>query len=394
MKQHQVIVIGGGPAGSTLGALLAKESIDVAIIEKEEFPRFHIGESLLPASMPIFKKSGFWDVLNSGKYIKKYGARFVDYRLPEEIYFGFSDGINPDIPMAFEVPRDEFDKDILKHAASCGATVYQPENVLNVSFDEGAGKVVTENQTYQGQYIIDASGRRSFLGSRNKNRVANHDLNNVGVFAHFTGVKRAPGKKEGDITIGVLPGKAWSWTIPFKGDVTSVGVVCSSQHFDKSIELDTHLKNYLHTSKLLQAAMESAERVSEVRVISNYSHRCEKLFGPRWLLVGDAAVFLDPIFSSGVHVGVQSAALAATTIQNALKSDSLLTDNQLGGIYQKEFTRGVRRFHSLISLFYDDHFVQRMTKTLTLNRMRKAFTSVVAGDMWNEENFLFERGVL
>ena len=133
-KKYDVIIIGGGPGGSTAGTLLAKKSMSVALFERENYPRFHIGESLLPASMPILKETGFYETLNSGKYIQKYGARFTDYRSDDEVYFGFSDGLNPDIPMAFEVLRSEFDRDILEHAHKSGVTVYQPERVESPVF--------------------------------------------------------------------------------------------------------------------------------------------------------------------------------------------------------------------------------------------------------------------
>ncbi len=123
MKKHDVIIVGGGPGGSMAGTVLAQAGLDVAIIEREVYPRFHIGESLLPASMPLFKKTGFFEVLNSGKYISKCGARFIDYRNEDQIYFGFNDGFNTEIPTAFEVERCEFDRDILNYAVSSGANL-------------------------------------------------------------------------------------------------------------------------------------------------------------------------------------------------------------------------------------------------------------------------------
>src|SRR5580692_11378368 len=121
MKKHDVIIVGGGPGGSTLAAFLAKKGYDVGLFERESYPRFHIGESLLPATMPIFKETGFYEKLNSGKYIQIYGARFIDYMTDEEVYFGFEGGFNAEIPSAFEVERAEFDRDILDHAGKCGA---------------------------------------------------------------------------------------------------------------------------------------------------------------------------------------------------------------------------------------------------------------------------------
>jgi flavin-dependent dehydrogenase len=394
MKKHEVIIIGGGPGGSTLAALLARQNVDVAIIEREHYPRFHIGESLLPATMPIFKESGFYDTLANGKYINKYGAAFVDYLSQDEVYFGFQDGFNADIPSAFEVERKEFDQDILAHAKICGATVYQPERVKSVEYFEQHVLVLTNLDTYTAKFVIDASGRDALLGKQNKLRTSNKDLNNVAVFAHYRDVKRNEGNREGDITIGLLPDRSWSWVIPFKGDTTSVGVVCSSAVFKGGHDLGEYLDARVSESSRLKTMMKDAARSTEVSVVSNYSHKSEIYAGDRYLLIGDAAVFLDPIFSSGVHVSCTSAKLAAKLVLKCLNENKTFLEDNMAADYKKELDKGVARFHSLISLFYSDNFVSGMKKTLTLENTRKAFTSAVAGDMWNDDNFIFQRGVL
>ncbi|MBC7691973.1 MAG: tryptophan 7-halogenase [Methylotenera sp.] len=220
MKKHDVIIIGGSPGGSTMAAYLARAGVDVAIIEREAFARFHIGESLLPSSMPIFKETGFFDeTLSSGKYIEKYGARFVDYRQDDEVYFGFQDGLNHDIPMAFEVERKHFDKDILEHAGKCGATLYQPERLKDVKFYDSHAEIKTGQNEYQAKFVADFSGRDAILG-----------------------------KHEGDIIIGLLPDQSWNWIIPFKGETTSVGVVCNSEDFKGGADLSEYLQNALPRS--------------------------------------------------------------------------------------------------------------------------------------------------
>lgn len=392
--RYDVIIIGGGPGGSTAGTFLAKSGLSVGIFERENYPRFHIGESLLPASMPILKETGFFETLSGGKYIEKYGARFVDFKTDEEIYFGFQDGLNPDIPMAFEVERCEFDRDILEHARKSGVTVFQPERVKEVEFLSSHVVVKTNRGTYEAKFLVDGSGRDAWIGKQEKMRQVNRDLNNVAVFAHYHGVQRFSGKNEGDILIGLLPDRAWNWIIPFKGEKTSVGVVCTSSQFDAGTDLGAYLENRLSLSPRVQGYMKNAERATEVTVISNYSHTCQSLTGDRWILIGDAAVFLDPIFSSGVHVSLTSGKYAAETIINALHQGLTLQQDGLGMHYQTKVMRGVKRFHSLISLFYQGGFVGQMKKTLTLKNMRQGFTSAVAGDMWNDENFLFEKNVL
>lgn len=394
MKNYDVIIIGGGPGGSVLGALLANQGKKVAIIERERFPRFHIGESLLPASMPIYKETGFYETLASGKYIDKFGARFFDYRSDDEVYFGFAEGLNREIPNAFEVERSEFDRDILDHAVKCGVDLYQPERVKTVDFFADHVKVTTNNQEMTAKFIADCTGRESLLGKQFSVRTRHEDLNNVAVFAHFTGVKRNPGRHEGDIAIALLPQQAWAWIIPFKGERTSVGIVCNAKAYKGGVDLWEYMQENFASSSVFTDYMKNADRVSEIQIISNYSHHCDHFSGDRWILVGDAAAFLDPIFSSGVHVASQTAKLASNVLLEALNTNTLITTDDRGKKYQADFQKGVDRFHNLISLFYGNNFVEQMKKTLTRENMRQGFTSAVAGDMWNDNNFLFEKSVL
>lgn len=394
-KKHEIIVIGGGPGGSTLATLLVKKGYDVAIFEREAFPRFHIGESLLPATMPIFKESGFYPTLDSGNYIRKYGANFVDYSSDEEIYFGFEGGFNAEIPMAFEVERSKFDQDILNHAKNSGVTVYQPSRVKTVSlYDSHVTVETSTKETFETKYVLDASGRDCLLGKQNQLRGPISDLNNVAVFSHFEGVKRREGKNEGDITIGLLPERSWSWIIPFKGEKTSVGVVCSSSVFKGGVDLSEYLMDRMNASPRLAHSMAGANRTQEVTVISNYSHRCSEYFGDRWMLVGDAAAFLDPIFSSGLHISCQSAKFASEVITQCMNSNASIRETGLGEKYQNDLNRGIKRFHNLISLFYETNFVSAMKKTLTRPHFRAAFTSAIAGDVWNEDNIVFKMNSL
>jgi flavin-dependent dehydrogenase len=390
---YDVVIVGAGPGGSMAATVLAQAGKKVAVIEREEYPRFHIGESLLPASMPLLKETGFYKVLDSGKYIRKYGARFIDYRNDDEVYFGFADGLNTEIPMAFEVPRAEYDKDILAYAQSCGADVYQPEEVVEFDVSSSGVRLQTNKNRFEAEYLMDVTGRDSMIGKRLKMRQVNADLNNVAVFAHYRGVKRREGIHEGDITVGLLPNRAWTWIIPFKGDITSVGVVASAK-FAGAPDLQTYLKENLLKSERVRGMMENAEQVGNFHSIGNYSHTCDKFFGERWICSGDAAVFLDPIFSSGVHMSMSSSKFAAETILRAWDGKRPLTDPDLGAPYEAKVRKGAGRFKNLIMLFYEGHFVEQMKKTLQRENMRKGFTSAVAGDVWNEDNFLFQKNVL
>lgn len=394
MKKHDVIIIGGGPGGSTAATVLARAGLDVGVIEREEFPRFHIGESLLPATMPLFKEIGFYDTLNNGNYIPKWGARFIDYRNDDEIYFGFTEGLNRDIPMAFEVERSKFDRDLLDHARKSGATVYQPEMVKDITITDQGASLRTDKDEYSCAYLMDISGRDSLLGLKMKIRQANKSLNNVAVFSHYTDVERAPGRDEGDIIIGLLPQRSWTWMIPFKGNVTSVGVVRSSEFFDGEKDWGAYLDRTLKQSPSVARRMQNAQQAMDVHRIGNYSHTCETFFGDRWILSGDAALFLDPIFSSGVHMSVSSSKMAAEALLQIFPHKGSLKDNGVGQAYEARVRLGAKRFYGLISMFYQGTFVADMKKTLERENMRKGFTSAVAGDVWNEDNFLFSKSVL
>lgn len=394
MKKVDVAVLGAGPGGSQTATMLARAGLNTLLIEKLEFPRFRIGESLLPASMPLLKESGFHPKLASGKYIEKFGARFIDYKTDEEVYFGFSGGLNEEIPSAFEVPRAQFDADILEHAKTCGVEVWQPCLVEDVTLKDSCVILHTSRGDVEAKFLVDSSGRQAVVGKKLNYKKLGGDFNNLGVFAHFKGVKRAPGRNEGDIRIGILKDKSWSWQIPFKGDITSVGVVSRSKGIPKDDGLESYLLESVSGTPKMRAYMEGAERISEVEFVSNYGQECEKFWGPRWLLVGDAAKFLDPCFSSGVHNSIQSGTMAAKAIVKAIHDGVDMSDSNRGENYQIEFTKGLERFHSLISLFYSDDFVAHMKKTLQRKELEKAFTSAVAGDMWTDDNILFRQDVL
>jgi len=393
IQKYDVLIVGGGPGGAQAATTLAQAGKRVAVIEMEEYPRFHIGESLLPASMPLLKKTGFYDVLNSGKYITKYGARFIDYQSEDEVYFGFADGLNPDIPTAFEVPRADFDKDMLAFAAKSGADIYQPEKVLEFDLLADGVRVQTDKHRFEAEYLMDITGRDSMIGKRLRMRNVNADLNNVAVFAHYRGVKRREGKHEGDITVGLLPDASWTWIIPFKGDITSVGVVASAK-FVGTPDLQKYLADNLLKSGRVREMMADAEQVGNFHSIGNYSHTCTKFFGDRWICAGDAAVFLDPVFSSGVHMSLSSSTFAAEKILAALPQKRSLNEADLGPAFEAKVRLGAGRFKNLIMLFYEGHFVAKMNKMANREFMLKGFTSALAGDVWNESNYLFQKKVL
>ena len=392
---HDVIIIGAGPGGSTLAALLARKGYDVAIVEKDVYPKFKIGESLLPYSSDILRESGAFAKIDSGKYIRKYGAEFVDYRERETVYFEFAGGLDGDHPYAWEVERKEFDNDLLEHARESGARIYQPRAVTAIHENESPVRLETNEGELTCRFVVDATGRAAFLGNRMGIRHRNDDFNNVAVFSHFSGVKRREGKRAGDIIIAVLPDHSWSWTIPFLDGRTSVGVVCNSKLYKEYPNRLDYIRARLSVHPLLVENMAGSELLLEPGHQGNYSHTCSTYMGRSWLLLGDAAAFLDPIFSSGVHISLTSARLATRAIHAALSGGSPdLRETPEGHAYEPELRKGTHRFRTMLNMFYTTEYVAQMKKALQRKEICKAFTSAVGGDMWNDENPLFQLGVL
>jgi flavin-dependent dehydrogenase len=390
VRKFDCVVIGGGPGGSTLSTLLVQMGWNVALLEKEVFPRFRIGESLLPFSMPIMRKTGFYERLDGGKYIRKYGASFVDGRNNKEIYFRFDgDSLESREPFAFEVDREAFDSDLLAYAKEQGVSVFQPESANDIIFEGSQVRIIGDTEEFVTPYVADATGRMALIGNKLKLRKSNPDLNNVAVFAQYKGVKRKEGREEGDIVIGVLPDQSWSWTIPFRGEITSVGVVTSASKIDKGVAgLEDFVERRLSEIPKFRERMESATKVNQVRVVSNYSHTCETIVGDRWICVGDAGMFLDPIFSSGVHLSMSGASFAANVLVQASKRTLPLNHPEFD--YEGIVRKGAKRFHWIIRMFYDTDFVGAMERAMALPHMKEAFTGIVAGDVWNENNAVFK----
>jgi len=393
-RNVDVAVIGGGPGGSTLAALLAKEGINAVILEKEKFPRFKIGESLLPYSMDILRKSGAFDIIDSGNFIRKYGAQFIDWRKEQEVYFDFQNSLDSDHPFSFEVQRSEFDSELLNHAKNLGTQVFQPEEVKNIIEKKDLIEIQTNMGRLNCRYLIDASGRNSVLGRLFKTRQRNKEFNNISMFSHFKNVKRSPGKNEGDIVVGILPDHCWSWLIPFKGEITSVGVVIDANKNKDAALSEDFIRQLFSAHPKLVHLMSGAKCIRPIQSVTNYSEKCTDFMGPRWLLLGDAAGFLDPVFSSGVHVALKSAELASLAVVEALKQDLPFNEVQAGISYPGELTKGIERFRSLLRLFYETDFVPAMEKVKKRPHTLQAFTAALGGDVWNEANPLFQSGVL
>ena len=378
---YDVLVVGGGPGGSTAATFLARGGLSVAVAERERFPRFHIGESLLPANLPVLERLGVLDRVRAHGFIDKYGASFHDQETGLEYTFYFREG-KPWPPQTFEVPRGEFDKLLLDHAAeNPRVTVLQPATVETAAFDaDGVTARVVENgaaRDLRARFLVDASGRDTFLASRYGRRTPMPGLGKVAVFAHFRGARRWPGKEEGNIRIFIFE-DGWFWYIPFAGDVTSVGCVLHARTVrGREGSLEELLEAMIARCERVRETLRGAERVTPVYSAANFSYRTDPVVGDRFACVGDAVAFVDPIFSSGVFIAMQSAELAAAEIVRAFRGGRFEAARFKG--YERRFRRGVGPFFKFIRHYYEPSFLQVFLQPRETAGMLDTVTGVLAG---------------
>ncbi|HZV96637.1 MAG TPA: NAD(P)/FAD-dependent oxidoreductase [Candidatus Nitrosocosmicus sp.] len=360
-SETDVLVIGGGPGGSTAATCLARGGLRVTVVEREAFPRFHIGESLLPANIPLLERLGVMDRMREAGFITKYGAYIHDQESDLSYTFTFRSG-KPWPPWAFEVPRAQFDRVLLDHAAAQpGVTICQPARVDQVAFDADGVSAEIEDasgrRTLRARFLVDASGRDGFLASRQGGRREPiPGLGKIALFAHFRGTRRWPGKEEGNIRLYVFE-DGWFWWIPFTGDVTSVGCVLHARAArEREGSVEALYEEMLARCRGVAEALRGAERITPVHTAANFSYRTTPVVGDRFVCVGDSVVFIDPIFSTGVFVAMQSAELASAEILRAFR-DNRFAARRFGG-YVRRIQRGIRPFTRFINRYYEPAFLE------------------------------------
>ncbi|HEV3149004.1 MAG TPA: NAD(P)/FAD-dependent oxidoreductase [Chthoniobacterales bacterium] len=323
---YDVAIIGGGPAGSTAATLLARAGRRVIVIEREKFPRFHIGESLLPFSTKTFDRLGVREKLDR-TFLPKFGGEIVAACGSKGVKFYFKDGFRARRDRAYQVTRSEFDKLLLDHSRENGAEVREETNVKNITFDNDRAKIDIEmpagaRSTIEARYLLDCSGRQTMLGSFFKFKKMYDHLQKFSVFAHYENVDRAEGI-DGTLIRMVRGLDRWFWMIPLTTTRMSIGVVLDTATF-RAMKLspEAALEKCIDEQPMVLERMKRAERVSPVYSAGDYSYRNAKLFGDRWLLAGDAAGFIDPVFSSGVFLAIMSAEKAADTLDEVLRDES------------------------------------------------------------------------
>jgi flavin-dependent dehydrogenase len=355
-----VVVVGGGPAGSTIATLLTQAGLRVAVFEQTQFPRFHVGESLLPSNLPIFDRLGCHDALRQADFMVKPGATLYDeYEGRGHITFAFpSTRLQP--ASAYHVVRASFDDILLQHAAATGALVYRQHTVKRVRHepDNVVIQVATphgDTREVQAQVLVDASGRASFLGTNLGQRMPLPDLGKVALVAHFQGAKRDPTIPPGNARIYLVP-QGWLWWFSFTDGTDSIGCVLHARVVKaRQGSIEALFEEVLATSPRLTAGLAHAQRMTPVHTVANFSYRIVPCIGDRYVAIGDAAGFIDPIFSTGVFLAMRSAELAADAILQAFQHQDFSARRFQP--YATQLQRGMAPFLPFIRRFYEPAFL-------------------------------------
>lgn len=387
-----VVVIGGGPAGATLGALFAKSGHRAMIIEKEIHPREHVGESMVPANNFAFHELGFLPKMELAGFVHKEGVGWTAprSRLWNLVSIRTSDYPAPNAVQtySYNVERDWFDAMLLRHAQELGAKVIQGASVKRVLFEGDRAVGVRVELTggwtedVRARFIVDASGRRCLLANQQGLKRKDADFNQYTIWTRFSGVEAPPPGHEGFVIFHFLGlERAWGWQIPLRDGATSVGVVTDKADFQKSGRSpEEFFASLIDRNKTFRHAMRNAKPIRPWAIEADYSYQMEQVAGPGWVLVGDAFRFVDPIFSSGVDVAINSASIAHECILRAWdgEEEEALDD------YAKRVNDGVDVWYETTTLFYK---LQQLFGRFALDaRYRENVARSLQGNPFKPEN--------
>ena len=404
---YDVIVAGGGPAGSTTATMLARQGARVLLLERERFPRDHVGESLLPASVPVLEELGVLPAVQQAGFLPKWGATMVwgKDRTPWSWYFKET---NQRYPHSYQVWRPQFDLLLLDNSRAAGVEVREGHRVLEVLFDAGRATGVryeaedATHRTASARFVVDASGQGGLLSHQLKMRQWDPFFQNLAVYAYFDGFHGLPDPNQTNIFIESYA-NGWLWAIPLHTGWVSVGAVVDSSRNRERVQRGGGLEFLMEQ---ISQAPETAQMLREAKltagpsVVKDWSYVCQRLVGDGYVLVGDAACFVDPLFSSGVHLALMSGVLAAAYVTSALKDTGL--GSAAAQVYQELYLKEYNQFREMARLFYssnlsvDSYFweARRLVDGSADVSARHAFIRAVAGQPpWGYERAVLDRGL-
>jgi flavin-dependent dehydrogenase len=383
----EVLVMGGGPAGSTAATLLSRMGRKVILLEKAHHPRFHIGESLLPMNLPLFERLGVLEKV-AAMGVFKPGADFEADNERGYNTFAFKRAIGNSPPHAYQVWRQDFDKMLFDHARATGADAREGHEVVAVEqVDSRRSNVevrTDDGQSYRitAQYVVDATGRDTFLSSKKRLRRKNGEHQSAAIFGHFRGAEFRPGEDAGNISIYRFD-HGWMWMIPLPDGVISIGAVCRPAYLKqrKGKTVDFLLETLQHNEDL-RRRIEHAKLIGEeVRVTGNYSYDSAQMGGPGWVMIGDAFAFLDPVFSSGVYLAMSGAEQAVTVIDTALREPQ--REASLLRKLERRQRAGMKRFAFFIYRFNSPIMDRIFRQPRNIWQIEQGVISMLAGDLFD-----------
>ncbi len=385
-EQVDVLVIGAGPSGTIAAAMLNKQGWNVKVVEKEKFPRFVIGESLLPRVMDHLEEAGFMDAIKAEKFQEKFGAKFV--RGNEICDFNFAEQFSNGWTWTWQVPRARFDQVLAETLSSKGVSIEYQTSVINIQF-KGTDSVTTvtdkdgKEKQIAARFIVDASGYGRVIPRMfNLDKPSNLDMRKTH-FAHFKDELRPPGVDGNRITVVVHEPRTWIWIIPFSNGITSVGYVADPGFYSEfPADPVERMRTLVAADVNTRDRFKDTEIVLAPRTIEGYSISTKQLYGDGYVLCGNATEFLDPVFSSGVTFAMESGSKAGKLVANFLSAKAV--------DWQKEYTdymmQGINTFRSYVMAWYDGTLHEIFFSKATNPEIKRQICSVLAGYVWDLEN--------
>ncbi|MEV0105283.1 NAD(P)/FAD-dependent oxidoreductase [Nocardia sp. NPDC050799] len=389
-----VLIIGGGPAGSTTAALLARAGIRVTLLERDTFPRYHIGESLLASVLSTLRLSGAYDKVAAHGFQVKRGGYF---QWQDDTWLLNWAALVDAEAWSWQVDRAEFDEILLRNAADQGTEVIEGATVKRVVFDDDERPTAVEwvlagedtVRTTEFDFLVDASGRAGLLAKHFKMRRVHNGFRNIGIWSYWTGARLHPDSPEGAINVVSTPEGGWFWNIPLASGKHSVGYVISTKIAAERVREYGSREAYYHAiirdTPAMQKLVDGAEQIAEVRAEQDYSYVSDRLWGPGYALVGDSALFLDPLLSTGVHLATYGGLTAAASIATYLRGE--MSEADALAFHEYTYRRAYERFLTLVSRMYKDYIGSKeyfahastLTEEHESDTNEQSFTRIMAG---------------